>query len=167
MFCRYKSDTALVTAILLVAFSVGCKSGGQSATLYPSAASQNVPVPPTDLIQQAASRSTAVTPVSTQLLREAGATANPRPQFCPVTGAKLGSMGAPVPVSIDGRTIYVCCAGCVEKLKQNPQKHLRPAGSSGGEEASRERSASQYASGQRSGSSCGSSSGACGSGGCH
>jgi YHS domain-containing protein len=51
-------------------------------------------------------------------------------QYCPVTGNKLGSMGPPVAVEIAGRTVYVCCAGCVEKLKQDPQKYLDAGGAS-------------------------------------
>ena len=43
---------------------------------------------------------------------------------CPVTGAELGSMGPPVPVSVAGRTIEVCCGGCREKVMQNPELYL-------------------------------------------
>ncbi len=43
---------------------------------------------------------------------------------CPVTGAKLGSMGDPIPVVIEGRTILTCCAACPPKLKANPKKYL-------------------------------------------
>lgn len=48
-------------------------------------------------------------------------------QFCPVTGAKLGSMGEPVPVVVGGETVYVCCAACVDKLHSDPQRYLRPS----------------------------------------
>jgi len=47
-----------------------------------------------------------------------------RQDTCPVTGAKLGSMGPPVPVQVNGRTVFVCCAGCVENLRQNPERYL-------------------------------------------
>lgn len=43
---------------------------------------------------------------------------------CPVTGAKLGSMGEPVPVTVRGRVVYVCCAGCVNKLLANPDRYM-------------------------------------------
>lgn len=33
-------------------------------------------------------------------------------QICPVTGQALGSMGDPVPVTIEGQVIYLCCASC-------------------------------------------------------
>jgi hypothetical protein len=38
---------------------------------------------------------------------------------CPVTGAPLGSMGPPVPVTYNGKTIWLCCQGCVEKFNTN------------------------------------------------
>lgn len=43
---------------------------------------------------------------------------------CPVTGEKLGSMGPPIPVNVKGRTVYVCCEGCVNALRRNPEKYL-------------------------------------------
>lgn len=45
-------------------------------------------------------------------------------RICPVTGAQLGSMGAPVPVAIGDNTVYVCCAGCRDKVTQDPETHL-------------------------------------------
>jgi membrane fusion protein, copper/silver efflux system len=43
---------------------------------------------------------------------------------CPVTGLKLGSMGPPVAVEIQGRKIWSCCEACTTKLKSNPSKYL-------------------------------------------
>jgi Cu(I)/Ag(I) efflux system membrane fusion protein len=40
--------------------------------------------------------------------------------LCPVTRRRLGSMGPAVPVQIGGRTAWVCCAGCVSRLKSTP-----------------------------------------------
>ncbi len=47
-----------------------------------------------------------------------------RQKICPVTGEPLGSMGAPVPVVVEGRTVFVCCEGCSTPLKSNPGKYL-------------------------------------------
>lgn len=47
-----------------------------------------------------------------------------RQQTCPVTKAPLGSMGKPIRVSVSGRSIYVCCQGCVNAVKSNPAKYL-------------------------------------------
>jgi membrane fusion protein, copper/silver efflux system len=43
---------------------------------------------------------------------------------CPVTTLKLGSMGNPVPVDVEGRTVWTCCAACPPKLKAQPAKYL-------------------------------------------
>ena len=33
-------------------------------------------------------------------------------------------MGPPIPVSVNGETIYVCCQGCVDAVKAEPEKYL-------------------------------------------
>lgn len=43
---------------------------------------------------------------------------------CPVTGATLGSMGEPIDVEVKGRIVKVCCPGCVETVKADPDKYL-------------------------------------------
>jgi len=37
---------------------------------------------------------------------------------CPITGDLLGSMGKPIKVNVDGRTVFVCCQGCVKSVSQ-------------------------------------------------
>jgi Cu(I)/Ag(I) efflux system membrane fusion protein len=43
---------------------------------------------------------------------------------CPVTNAKLGSMGEPIPVEVEGRKVWTCCGACPPKLKAQPAKYL-------------------------------------------
>ena len=43
---------------------------------------------------------------------------------CPVTGEALGSMGPPIPVNVQGQTVYVCCQGCSKRLLREPDKYL-------------------------------------------
>jgi len=45
-------------------------------------------------------------------------------ETCPVSGKKLGSMGEPPKVIVDGKPLYVCCAGCSERIKQSPERYL-------------------------------------------
>jgi Cu(I)/Ag(I) efflux system membrane fusion protein len=45
-------------------------------------------------------------------------------QICPVTGAKLGSMGDPILVEVEGRKVWTCCDACPPKLKANPARYL-------------------------------------------
>lgn len=43
--------------------------------------------------------------------------------FCPV-GGKLGEMGTPVKVVIEGQPIFICCEHCREPFLKDPQKYL-------------------------------------------
>jgi hypothetical protein len=45
---------------------------------------------------------------------------------CPVTGQKLGSMGDPVDHVHGNRLVRLCCAGCENKVAQDPQQVLAP-----------------------------------------
>ena len=45
-------------------------------------------------------------------------------RICPVTELALDSMGGPVPVMVSGKKIFVCCAGCTQRLKEEPEKYL-------------------------------------------
>jgi YHS domain-containing protein len=44
-----------------------------------------------------------------------------RQAVCPVSGEKMGSMGKPYKVSAEGRTFYLCCDGCEDKVKADPK----------------------------------------------
>ena len=46
---------------------------------------------------------------------------------CPVTDEPLGSMGNPIPVTVKGQTIYVCCQGCVDAVQSDPDVYLAKA----------------------------------------
>jgi Cu(I)/Ag(I) efflux system membrane fusion protein len=49
-------------------------------------------------------------------------------KVCPVTKKPLGSMGKPVKVAIQGRTVFLCCEGCEDRLQANPEKYLSQLG---------------------------------------
>jgi len=40
---------------------------------------------------------------------------------CPVSGDHLGGMGKPFKIAAAGRTFFLCCDSCEEKVKANPQ----------------------------------------------
>jgi len=40
---------------------------------------------------------------------------------CPVSAHHLGSMDKPYKVTAEGRTFYLCCEGCEDKLKDDPK----------------------------------------------
>ncbi len=45
-------------------------------------------------------------------------------RICPVAEMPLGSMGKPIKVDVQGRTVFICCEGCREDLLKNPVKYL-------------------------------------------
>src|SRR5262249_11364838 len=47
--------------------------------------------------------------------------------YCPVLGNRLGSMGAPVPVVLQGQKVFLCCKLCVKKARANEKKTLARA----------------------------------------
>ena len=53
---------------------------------------------------------------------------------CPATGKPLGSMGAPPKIMVQGKPLFVCCAGCSDKVTSNPEKHLAAYYSAAGKE---------------------------------
>ena len=40
----------------------------------------------------------------------------------------LGSMGMPIKETVKGKTVFLCCKGCVEDLKKDPDKYLSKLG---------------------------------------
>lgn len=43
---------------------------------------------------------------------------------CPVSDKPLGSMGTPVKVTHGGKTVFLCCEGCVKKFHRDAEKYL-------------------------------------------
>ncbi|OYW24475.1 MAG: hypothetical protein B7Z55_02100 [Planctomycetales bacterium 12-60-4] len=47
-------------------------------------------------------------------------------RFCPVLdGSRLGSMGIPVKLTIDGQTVFVCCPGCQRAALEDSDATLK------------------------------------------
>lgn len=45
-------------------------------------------------------------------------------KFCPVSDEKLGTMDAPYKVTVNGQEVFLCCSGCEDALKKEPEKYL-------------------------------------------
>ncbi|MDG2220480.1 MAG: hypothetical protein P8L85_03820 [Rubripirellula sp.] len=43
---------------------------------------------------------------------------------CPVMDEPLGSMGQPIKVMVGTKPVFLCCKGCVKKIKSEPAKYL-------------------------------------------
>jgi hypothetical protein len=47
-------------------------------------------------------------------------------EWCAVSNdERLGSMGAPIKLDIQGQAVFVCCKGCVRKAEADPEKTLK------------------------------------------
>ncbi len=44
---------------------------------------------------------------------------------CPITGARLGSMGKPFKMDVQGQTLFLCCKGCVGQVNADPAAALK------------------------------------------
>ncbi|MEZ5940241.1 MAG: efflux RND transporter periplasmic adaptor subunit [Planctomycetaceae bacterium] len=44
--------------------------------------------------------------------------------ICPVAEYRLGTMGTPIKVDMDGHPVFICCEGCRDALLQSPEKYL-------------------------------------------
>ncbi len=47
--------------------------------------------------------------------------------YCPVLGNRLGSMGPPVPIVLQGHKVFLCCKMCIKKAKANENRTLARA----------------------------------------
>ncbi len=47
-----------------------------------------------------------------------------RQKVCPVTNLPLGSMGTPIKVRVNGKSVFICCEGCREQLLAKPAKYI-------------------------------------------
>jgi membrane fusion protein, copper/silver efflux system len=46
-------------------------------------------------------------------------------KFCPITKLCLGSMGVPVKITLKGQPVFLCCPGCVDKAKNDPDATMK------------------------------------------
>lgn len=44
--------------------------------------------------------------------------------ICPVAEYRLGSMGPPIKVDVNGKPVFICCESCREALAANPDRYL-------------------------------------------
>lgn len=40
---------------------------------------------------------------------------------CPVSGENLGSMGVPIKLTAEGKSLFVCCKGCTKDFEKDPK----------------------------------------------
>ena len=45
-------------------------------------------------------------------------------KICPVSEDPLGAMGKPIKLTVQGQDVFICCKGCEEPLREDPEKYL-------------------------------------------
>lgn len=64
--------------------------------------------------------------LSATVLLAADATPKPYPlTTCIISGDKLGEMGKPVVLVVDGQEVKFCCKDCVKDFNKDPKKYLK------------------------------------------
>lgn len=115
--------SGVVVATLLTWFSTGCDT---SPAPQP-AAPESVPgAPMMDHTQHQPAAEDQGEEVRTALagLSPSDRESAQRQRICPVSGELLGSMGEPVKLEVEGREVWICCAGCENALRKDPERHL-------------------------------------------
>lgn len=111
-------------SVLVGVAGLGCRGdGGYGSSGCNSCRSGSIPADLQAANEDPADRQLS-TPLGAATRLETSSSPALAQRTCPVTGAELGSMGPPVPVSVADRTIRVCCGGCREKVLRDPETYL-------------------------------------------
>jgi hypothetical protein len=103
------AETRLNPAAGSIYFGSAGKSGSSSVTVRPST--------PEDADAKIAAALARLSPADRKLAEAQ--------RYCPVlSDNRLGVMGVPVKLSIEGQTVFVCCSGCKKSALADPRKTL-------------------------------------------
>jgi len=102
---------SLLSAILFLAALVGCKNGNPPARTPPQTTQKM------SKEEKVRTNLAKLSPEDQKLAREQ--------KFCAVENKnELGSMGVPVKVMIKDQPVFLCCSGCEEQAKADPDATL-------------------------------------------
>jgi hypothetical protein len=120
-------NTAYVSGAIVIMLLAGIGTGcGPSAPPQPTAPQPSAEAPPMhDTEHQDPTENQA------EEVRAALAGLSPedrqsvqRQRICPVSGEPLGSMGEPIKLEVEGREVWICCAGCENALRKDPERYF-------------------------------------------
>lgn len=103
-----------VLAFAFVAVLSACQKQGSEAAVPKSDSVASAPVADSSLVLR---------PTAEQVA-QAKRVGN---KHCPVSGEKLGGMGAPIPVVYKGELVELCCPGCLKDFEKDPEGMLAKA----------------------------------------
>ena len=112
--CRMCEMLMVLVGVGILSAAAGC--GSPKAKESPKASQPTVQ-------SQAADDAAAVSEDLKDLSPEDRAAAL-KQRVCPVSGEVLGAMGKPYKITVKGRTVFLCCSGCEEEFRKNPDKYF-------------------------------------------
>lgn len=113
--CIFRMCCLLLSAMFVSAAVIGCNSS--ASTSSEDAGGAQATDPSNDVDAE-------ITAALAELSEEDRLAAEAQ-KFCAVMeDSRLGSMGVPAKVMIEGQPAFLCCAGCEEKALANPEETL-------------------------------------------
>jgi YHS domain-containing protein len=101
-----------VFPVLFVAGGCGSAEVKEPAKSPPAAAQEKTPEASTEAAE------------GLKELSEEDRAAAEKQRTCPVSGDLLGAMGKPYKITVEGRTVFLCCPGCEEQFRKDPDKYF-------------------------------------------
>jgi hypothetical protein len=113
--------SGVVATVLLALVSVGCSGGPPKEPAPPTADEGDAH---TGHAHQAGDSQSEAARAALAGLVPSDRESAERQRICPVSGELLGSMGEPVKLDVQGREVWICCAGCEGTLRENPEQYF-------------------------------------------
>lgn len=110
---RILLSTSMIAAIAVMTVALtGCGGNEVAEPVAPVETTAETSVLPPEIATELASLSESDRQLATEQ------------RICPVAGEMLGSMGTPKKLVVEGREVFICCEGCEEKLRSDPEKYF-------------------------------------------
>jgi len=119
---RMTRFSGAVAAVLVALVSLGCGDGPSSEPAPPPAADEGDAH--MGRTRQAGESQPEAVRAALAGLQPSDRESAERQRICPVSGELLGSMGEPVKLDVEGREVWICCAGCEGTLRENPEQYF-------------------------------------------
>ena len=119
--------TGVTLSMSIAVFAVGCGKSNTEVTKPSTKQSETVQNGATsnanDSTTEQGGEDAEITKAMAELSLE-DRTLAVKQKVCPVSGEALGKMGAPLKMEVKGQTVFLCCAGCKDKLLASPDEYL-------------------------------------------
>lgn len=122
---RYMRPAFLGTVLFAVSMGVGVIGCGSSADQSSGSADMPTPEGSNNSSQDAETAADKEIEAALAVLSPEDRALAEKQKNCPVGGEPLGSMGTPIKMTVEGRELFICCAGCDSAVRNNPEKYFK------------------------------------------